>query len=234
MPWDVASMNLTYVVPDIHGRADLLSDGFARIVEHAAGRTGTIVALGDYVNKGPGSKEVIDRLRSPPPDGWSLYPLKGNHDAIMVDALRDPSRMEGWLKRGGDATIRSYGGDPLDVPEVHIEWLDNLPLIQLDHFRIYVHAGLDPETPLARQTERTLLWKRYPDEFHLGFEGRHVVHGHDSFVDGPKLYEGRTNLDSRAWRTGRLVIGVFDDEQAGGPVDFIQVLGSPGSDDTRE
>jgi serine/threonine protein phosphatase 1 len=52
-----------------------------------------------------------------------------------------------------------------------------------------------------------------------------ILHGHDSFPDGPKLYGGRTNLDTRAWRTGRLVIGVFDDEKPGGPIDFVSVTG---------
>jgi serine/threonine protein phosphatase 1 len=221
-------MSFTYVVPDIHGRFDLLSDGFAHIVAHAAGRTGTIVALGDYVDKGPDSKQVLDLLRMGAPDGWSLFPLKGNHDAMMVEALRNPAKMEWWLERGGDTAIESYGGDPSNVPPADIAWLDKLPVMHIDPFRIYVHAGLDPELPLDRQTEKTLLWSRYPKESHLGFGGRHVVHGHDSFVDGPKLYEGRTNLDTRAWRTGRLVIGVFDDEKPGGPVDFIQVAGPTG------
>jgi serine/threonine protein phosphatase 1 len=220
-------MSFTYVVPDLHGRFDLLSDGLANIVEHAAGQAGTIVALGDYVDKGPESQQVIDRLRTGPPDGWQLFPLKGNHDAMMVEALRNPTTMKWWLERGGDAAIQSYGGDPFDVPSADIEWLDKLPLIHIDHFRIYVHAGLDPEVSLDQQTEKTLLWSRYPKEFHFGFGGRHVVHGHDSFLDGPKLYEGRTNLDTRAWRTGRLVIGVFDDEKPGGPVDFIQATGPP-------
>lgn len=220
-------MGFTYVVPDIHGRVDLLSDGLDNIVEHAAGQIGTIVALGDYADKGPDSKGVIDRLRIGPPEGWSLFPLKGNHDAMMVEALRNPSKMEWWLERGGDAAIKSYGGDPFNVPAADIEWLDKLPLIHIDRFRIYVHAGIDPKMPLDQQTQKTLLWKRYPEEFHVGFGDRHVVHGHDSFVDGPKLYGGRTNLDSRAWRTGRLVIGVFDDEKPGGPVDLIQAIGPP-------
>jgi serine/threonine protein phosphatase 1 len=220
-------MGFTYVVPDLHGRIDLLCDGLARIVEHAGGRRGTIVALGDYVDKGPASKQVIDRLRMGPPDGWLLFPLKGNHDAMMVQALRNPSKMASWMERGGDAALKSYGDGSLNVPPADIEWLDKLPLIHIDRCRIYVHAGLDPNVPLNQQTEKTLLWKRYPEGFHLGFGDRHVVHGHDSFLDAPKLYEGRTNLDSRAWRTGRLIIGVFDDEKAGGPVDFIQVIGPP-------
>jgi serine/threonine protein phosphatase 1 len=220
-------MGLTYVVPDIHGRIDLLRDGFASIIAHAGGNAGTIVLLGDYVDKGPDSNAVIDFLRAGPPQGWTLVPLKGNHDAMMVDALRDPARMQWWLERGGDAVIKSYGGNPADVPRDDIEWLDRLALMHTDRHRIYVHAGLDPDLPLDRQTERTLLWKRYAEGDARGFHGRHIVHGHDSFVDGPKLYEGRSNLDTRAWKTGRLVIAVFDDDRPGGPTDFVTVQGDP-------
>jgi serine/threonine protein phosphatase 1 len=159
-------MSFTYVVPDIHGRFDLLCDGLAHIVSHAAGQTGTIVALGDYVDKGPDSKQVIDLLRAGSPDGWLLFPLKGNHDAMMVEALRNPAKMDWWRERGGDAAIKSYGGDPLNVPPADIGWLDQLPVMHIDHFRIYVHAGLDPDVPLDQQTEKTLLWSRYPKEFH--------------------------------------------------------------------
>ena len=219
-------MSFTYVVPDLHGRADLLRDGFAAIVAHAAGRAGTIVVLGDYVDKGPDSRQVIDIMRSGSPPGWPLFPLKGNHDAMMVEALRDPSTMSHWLQRGGDTALKSYGGDSSDVPPADIEWLDRLALMHVDRWRIYVHAGLDPELPLDRQTERTLLWKRYTEGDAADFRGRHIVHGHDSFQDGPKLYEGRTNLDTRGWRTGRLVIGVFDDDKPGGPLDFVTVQGT--------
>jgi serine/threonine protein phosphatase 1 len=219
-------MSFTYVVPDIHGRADLLRDALTAIVARAAGHTGTIVALGDYVDKGPDSKQVIDIMRSGSPPGWRFVALKGNHDAMMVEGLRDPSKMSWWLERGGDTAIQSYGGDPSDVPAADVEWLDELPLMHLDRWRIYVHAGLDPELPLERQTERTLLWKRYEEADTAGFGDRHVVHGHDSFPDGPKQYEGRTNLDTRAWRTGRLVIGLFDDDKPGGPVDLITVQGA--------
>lgn len=220
-------MSSTYVIPDIHGRLDLLCDGLVGIVEHAGPEFGTIIALGDYVDKGPDSKAVIDLLRRGPPRGWLFFPLKGNHDAMMVEALRDPSRMPWWLERGGDAVIKSYGGDPSKVPPGDIEWLDRLALMHTDRQRIYVHAGLDPELPLDRQTEKTLLWKRYPEGYATDFGGRHVVHGHDSFVDGPKLYNGRTNLDTRAWRTGRLVIAVFDDDKPGGPIDFVTVQRPP-------
>jgi serine/threonine protein phosphatase 1 len=218
-------MSLTYVIPDIHGRHDLLSEALAEIT--ARGETGVIVTLGDYVDKGPQSKQVVDRLLSGAAEGWSLVALKGNHDAMMVEALRDPSRMPAWIAKGGDAALASYGGDPAAVPEVHIAWLDRLRLMHVDAHRIYVHAGVDPEIALDQQSEATLLWKRYPKGFPGGFGDLHVVHGHDNFPEGPLLYPGRTNLDTLAWRTGRLTIGVFDDDRPGGPVDFIVIRGSP-------
>jgi serine/threonine protein phosphatase 1 len=221
-------MNLTYVIPDIHGRTDLLREAFAAIDGHAGGRFGTIVALGDYVDKGPDSPGVIDLLRAGPSAGWRFVALKGNHDSMMVQALRDPARMSYWLERGGDAVVKVYGGDPSDVPLDDIAWLDQLAPMHVDRHRVYVHAGLDPELPLDRQSERTLLWKRYPDDDTAGFHGRHIVHGHDSFIDGPKLFEGRCNLDTRAWRSGRLVIAVFDDDRPGGPIELLTVQGTPG------
>jgi serine/threonine protein phosphatase 1 len=220
-------MNLTYVIPDIHGRDDLLSEGLAAIRAHSGGDAGVIVMIGDYVDKGPASRQVIERLLPGVAEGWNLVALKGNHDAMMVGALRDSSKMASWIEKGGDAALASYGGDVAAVPPSHLAWLDGLPLMHVDRHRIYVHAGVDPALPLDQQSEATLLWKRYPKGFSGGHGERHVVHGHDNFPEGPLLHEGRTNLDALAWRTGRLVIGVFDDDRPGGPVDFIVVRGEP-------
>jgi serine/threonine protein phosphatase 1 len=220
-------MGLTYVIPDIHGRYDLLDAGLAGIAARAGGTPGSIVMLGDYVDKGPHSKEVIDRLLSGVPGDWRLIALKGNHDAMMLEALRDPAKMPTWIAKGGDTALTSYGGDAAAVPPSHITWLDELRLMHVDNHRVYVHAGVDPEIPLDEQSEATLLWKRYPKGFPDGFGGLHVVHGHDNFPEGPLLYEGRSNLDTLAWRTGRLVIGIFDDDRPGGPVDFIVVKRQP-------
>ena len=220
-------MSLTYVIPDIHGRYDLLGEALAGISARSGGEAGVIVTIGDYVDKGPQSKEVIDRMLSGVTRGWHLVALKGNHDAMMVEALRDPAKMASWIEKGGDAALASYGGDPADVPPSHIAWLDQLRLMHVDAHRLYVHAGVDPDIPLERQSEVTLLWKRYPKGFSEGFGDLHVVHGHDNYPDGPQLYQGRTNLDTQAWRTGRLMVGIFDDRRAGGPVDFIVVRGPP-------
>lgn len=220
-------MGQTFVIPDIHGRLDLLCDGLAQIVERTRDKAGVIVALGDYVDKGPASKGVIDRLLSGVGEGFSLVTLKGNHDAMMGDALKDPSKIADWLAKGGDAALASYGGEIGNVPQTHIDWLNRLGLVHVDAHRLYVHAGVDPELPLNQQNEKTLLWKRYPRGFPDGFGKLHVVHGHDNCPDGPLLYEGRTNLDTLAWRTGRFTIGVFDDDRPGGPIDFIVIQGTP-------
>jgi serine/threonine protein phosphatase 1 len=220
-------MSLTYVIPDIHGRYDLLCAGLVKIAAYSRGGAGVVVTIGDYVDKGPESKAVVDRLLSGIGEGFTLVALKGNHDALMVDALRDPSKMAPWIAKGGDAALASYGGDPAAVPQTHIDWLDGLRLMHVDAHRLYVHAGVESEIPLDRQDEATLLSKRYPKGFPCGFGRLHVVHGHDNCPDGPLLYEGRTNLDTLAWRTGRLTIGVFDDDRSGGPIDFIVIKGAP-------
>ena len=220
-------MSQTFVIPDIHGRLDLLRDGLTEIAARSQGEGDTIVAIGDYVDKGPASRGVIDQLLSGVGKGFHLVTLKGNHDAMMVGALRDPSKMAGWLAKGGDAALASYGGDPASVPQAHIDWLDALQPFHVDTYRLYVHAGVDPKISLDEQSEETRLWKRYPKGYSEGFGNLHVVHGHDNHPDGPLLYEGRTNLDTLAWRTGRLTIGVFDDDRPGGPVDFIRIKGAP-------
>jgi serine/threonine protein phosphatase 1 len=220
-------MSLTYVIPDIHGRHDLLDRALIEIAAYADGEAGLIVTIGDYVDKGPESRQVIDRLLSGVAAGWGFVALKGNHDAMMAQALRDPAKMAAWMEKGGDAALKSYGGDPASVPPTHIAFLDQLRLMHVDAHRLYVHAGVDPDVPLDQQSEATLLWKRYPKGSPRGFGERHVVHGHDNDPDGPLLYQGRTNLDTLAWRTGRLTIGVFDDARAGGPVTTMKSTGPP-------
>ncbi|WP_249147932.1 metallophosphoesterase [Bradyrhizobium sp. AUGA SZCCT0177] len=103
-------MSFTYVIPDIHGRDDLLSRALLEIDAHASGKIGVIVTIGDYVNKGPQSRQVIERLLPGIGGGWRFVALKGNHDAMMVEGLRDPAKQAFWLERGGDTALASYGG----------------------------------------------------------------------------------------------------------------------------
>jgi serine/threonine protein phosphatase 1 len=139
--------------------------------------------------------------------------------------------MDRGLKNGGDQTLLSYGqctsnSNSLNlnaVSSAHLDWIAKLPSIYVDQHRIFVHAGVDPTLPLNQQPDQILLWKRYPEGFKKGHGTHHVVHGHDAKIDAPVLTKGRTNLDSLAWKTGRLVVGVFDDEIPGGAIEILEI-----------
>jgi len=228
-------MPKTYAIADLHGRHDLLTGAINAISDVDQGPL-TFVTLGDYIDRGPDSAKVISTLmviRANPPTGWNVICLKGNHEAMMVETLRTPLSLDWWLGNGGDATLFSYGDDlsggnlgPKVVPDSHIDWIDGLPLVYLDPNRIFVHAGVIPGKSLEDHSADTLTWMLYPSGADEDFFGRHIVHGHHQFGRGPMLYKGRTNLDVFAWQTGRLVIGVFDDEVPGGPVELIEVFGN--------
>jgi len=223
-------MSRTYAIADLHGRADLLQAALEAIAAHAEGEPGTVVTIGDYVDRGPESAQIIRRLREGLSDGWKLVCLQGNHEAMMLETLLLPLHPDWWIGNGGGATLVSYGHpargayDPTVVPQEDIDWLKALPLIYVDEHRVFVHAGVDPTIPLEEQTAKTMQWMLYPDGFAGGHGQRHVVHGHHQFAEGPMLYAGRSDFDTFAWATGQLAVGVFDDDKPGGPVDIIEVI----------
>jgi serine/threonine protein phosphatase 1 len=217
--------HMTFAIGDIHGERMLLEHAFAAIEAKAAGLPYRIVTLGDYVDRGPDSAGVIKLLRQREGAG-GLVCLKGNHEAMMVKAC-DTGDITHWMKNGGDATLASYA-DRVDPDDV--EWLRRLPFIFADKHRIFVHAGLQPATALSDQQEDTCLWIRDPF-LKASAEAlpTHIVHGHTPKWEGkpdaklPECLAHRTNLDTKAYRTGILTIGVFDTFRTGGPVDIIQV-----------
>lgn len=235
-------MNRTYVIADLHGRFDLLLEATKAISRHSAGQPHKVVTLGDYVDRGPESSNVIMYLMAAQGDGAPLICLKGNHEDIMVQTLTKGLKPDWWIGNGGSKTLYSYdhpkmrGGavgkeyrpwQPGVVPVEHLTWLASLPLMHVDQHRVYVHAGVAPDTPLDEQNEERVMWMLWPHEVDVGHRDRHVVHGHHSSRKGPILLKHRTNLDTEAYSTGRLVIGVFDDEVPGGPVDTIEIKGAP-------
>jgi len=227
-------MSMTYAIPDVHGRLDLLTSAFEKIARNAAGVGATIVTLGDYVDRGPKSRDVIEFLMAWRSDTLRLVCLKGNHEAMMWEACNGLCELDWWLVNGGSATLISYGltahdeADTNVVPEGHLAWIAALPKMHVDEHRVFVHAGVDPDLPLREQNEQILLWKRYPQGADLGHGSRHVVHGHHGDPRAPRAGKCKTNLDGLAWRTGRLVIGVFDDDQPGGASEYLEVVGKPG------
>src|SRR6516225_9938796 len=219
-------MSKTYAIADLHGRLDLLEMALARITERAE-PPATLVTLGDYVDRGPDSRKIIERLMAGlGRDGWRLICLKGNHEDIMWQTCRRLPDVNWWLTNGGSATLISYGqqeGDQADVavvPAAHLDWIERLPLMHVDTHRVFVHAGIDPNCSLDQQDADDVIWKIYRDDDDGGHGRRHVVHG-------PIFKEKRTNLDTFAWYTGRLAIGVFDDDTPGGPIEVLEGNGEP-------
>lgn len=211
-----------YAVGDVHGRADLLTSLLLQIevdiALHPVSRP-IVVFLGDYIDRGPDSKEVLDLLVEPGRTPEMVF-LKGNHETFLLGFLKDPVRLEEWRQYGGLETLVSYGLKPLInpsldeqaklardlarvAPESHREFLQALkPSFVCGDF-IFVHAGLRPQIPLQQQTEDDLLWIR--DDFLLWdkeFE-KIVVHGHTPVLE-PDIRFNRINIDTGAFATGRL------------------------------
>src|SRR5665647_387041 len=186
-----------YAVGDIHGRLDLLDELLTRIradiALHPIVRP-IYVFLGDYVDRGPSSRETIDRLIEHGETSESVF-LKGNHELIAIKCLSDRGLFEQWLRLGGLETLVSYGlppkslGNVKQIAELQSAYHSALPQAHFRFFRdlrnsfacgdfFFVHAGVKPNVELTRQKEKDLLWIR--DEFLLsGCDfGKIIVHGH--------------------------------------------------------
>ncbi|MEK7264718.1 MAG: metallophosphoesterase family protein [Pseudomonadota bacterium] len=183
-----------YAIGDVHGCDGLLAALLALIDKDGAGANSRLILLGDYVDRGPGSRAVIDLLLTLKAERPEPVFLKGNHEQAMLDFLEAPERGEEWLHWGGDKTLESYGvagiwkRHPEDVardlaaalPSSHREFLGALDLWTLCGDYAFVHAGFKPGVPLGDQTQDDCLWIR--SEFHNAApEARPdkvVVHGH--------------------------------------------------------
>lgn len=236
-----------YAIADLHGRFDLLKEAVNAIEKDSANESDTrIITLGDYIDRGPQSKEIIEYLMA---RGSNWTCLQGNHEDMMVQTIETPLDPDWWLGNGGNTTMKSYGSevkvspyygippvgwDPHVVYPSHVTWLKNLPLYYETEKQVFVHAGIPfSNAPLDKQDKEKLIWMLYGRTDHGGWFGdqnaspritKHVVHGHHQFADGPHEWTHRTDLDTFAWNTGRLVVGVFDDTQ-GKALRYIEVLG---------
>lgn len=227
-----------YAVGDIHGRADLLKR-LINDLEQDIARGGfegrpILIFLGDYIDRGFQSREVIDILQGDSLSRFETYFLKGNHEAAMLRFLSDPSIGPRWAEFGGIETLVSYGVQPprtrtnMDewvrasddlracLPAEHRQFLGNLDLSVRVGDYVFVHAGIRPGTPLDQQTEQDLLWIR--DEFldDRRYLGAVVVHGHTP-TQKPYRDGRRVGIDTGAYLSGRLTAARFDHEN----VEFI-------------
>ncbi len=209
-------MRQTYAIGDIHGRADLLSALLQAIASHAdriGARRPLLVFLGDYIDRGPDSKAVLDLVIDGLP-GFDVVRLKGNHEDMMAAYVfgGDPRMANCWLMNGGIETLRSYGVTSNDeisdvvaaIPAPHRDLLRaGLALSHREGEYLFVHAGIRPGVPIDRQRAMDLMWIRgefldSPDD-----HGVIVVHGHTP-QERPVARHNRIGIDTGAVWTGRL------------------------------
>ncbi|MBI0433720.1 metallophosphoesterase family protein [Roseomonas sp. KE0001] len=207
-----------YAIGDVHGCADRLEALHARIARDWRDRPAArcaIVHLGDYIDRGEASAAVLDRLAGPGPIAgaeWIL--LRGNHEAMMLDALTaGPGTVaeDLWLWNGGDATLASYGAEDsrLVLPEAHLALLRGLRPSWSAGDYFFVHAGIDPRRALESQRELDLMWIREPFLSWPRPLPRIVVHGHTP-SRAPELRRWRIGIDTGAVAGGALTALALD------------------------
>jgi serine/threonine protein phosphatase 1 len=215
-----------YAIGDIHGRSDLL-DRLHDLIEtdlSTAPEKTVVIYLGDYVDRGPDSHGVIERLIRPRFPGVETLALLGNHEDMLLQFLDAPYGASLWLTNGGDATLHSYkvkipaSFDELlmtqrallgVLPRHHKQFLMSLPVqVQFGDY-LFVHAGIKPGLPVDRQSREQMIWIR--DVF-LDSEIDHgliVVHGH-TIVHEVEWRPNRIGVDTGAYTTGRLTALVLE------------------------
>ena len=212
-----------YAVGDVHGCYAEMCALLDLICEDHEARPAApcfIVFLGDLIDRGPRSRDVIRHLREEPPKFAQLHVLKGNHEEMMLRALRgEPHLIRDWLKHGGDACARSYGLDPARLLTEDAETLEHLlashvPAADLDFLEtcidqvrfgdyLLVHAGVRPGVALTAQSGQDLRWIR--GEFLETTQdfGAVVIHGH-TITETVTEKPNRIGVDTGAYRTGVL------------------------------
>ena len=235
-PGWVAPGGRVYAIGDVHGCAGRLAElhrVIAADIRSDPVRQPLLVHVGDYVDRGPDSAEVVRMLRQGPVlPGVPTVNLRGNHEQMMLDALTgDPAKIGHWLDNNGETTLRSWGvlaRHPVTewraaIPEEDWAFLDGLPLRHQADGYLFVHAGVRPGVRLDRQTEEDLLWIR---EGFLDWHGPYlpeqtalaIVHGHTPEAR-PTVAAHRIGIDTGAVKGGALTSAVLE----GRTVRFLSV-----------
>lgn len=217
---------MVYAIGDVHGRLDLLDILLGQVTADAAalpaGREAELILLGDYIDRGPQSAEVVGRVidlqgKARPP----VRALKGNHEAALVSFLADHRIGPAWSKYGGSETLRSYGvraplqQDDLDgweaarraldaaLPPAHRDFYERLESYVVIGDYCFVHAGLRPGIAIADQDESDLIGIRHDFLGHKGSFEKKVVYGHTPTRE-PVVEPHRIGIDTGAYVTGVL------------------------------
>ncbi|TWT12984.1 metallophosphoesterase family protein [Reyranella sp. CPCC 100927] len=236
-----------YAIGDIHGRLDLLQALHEQIAADCRARphegSDTIVYLGDYVDRGPSSREVIDCLLDAPLPGFAAIHLMGNHEEAMLRFLDDVEAGPAWVSFGGEATLLSYGVRrtpntlgrqrfedmrrqfAAKIPERHVGFLRGLRLSYESGDYFFAHAGVRPGVAISAQQPQDLLWIRNAFLSSDVDHGKVVVHGHTP-TDAPEIRHNRIGIDTCAFASGVLTCLVLEGDDrrflATGSADWSQ------------
>lgn len=221
--FSVAEGQRVYAIGDIHGRDDLFAQMIDLIrADHAARGPAqvTLILLGDLVDRGPESAQVVERAIGLGREFPDTRLLIGNHEECFLAAMTgDVRRLRYFMRIGGEATIRSYWNDdasfadasfeevaerlPHLVPPEHVHFLGmGEDVVEIGDYA-FVHAGIRPGVPLERQSLSDLRWIREDFLDHVGDHGKMIVHGH-SITAQPDEQVNRVGIDIGAFRSGML------------------------------
>jgi serine/threonine protein phosphatase 1 len=227
---------LVYAVGDVHGRLDVLRPLLRDIAQDALATRPAerplLVFLGDYVDRGPESRQVVDMVLALQADGaFEVAPLKGNHEEALLQFLQDPSFAITWMEFGGGATLASYGVQPVAtrvegaeeddwtpardefdrvLPEAHRRFYQELDLLRVVGDYAFVHAGVRPGVALDDQSHHDLMWIRHEFLNDRGPFDKVIVHGHTP-AEEPQMMKHRLGLDTGAYVTGVLTVARLDE-----------------------
>ena len=217
-----------YAIGDIHGRLDLLDALACEVkadLEHGLSKDAVSIFLGDYIDRGPDSAGVVERLMIGD-FPTRIVALRGNHEAELLRFLEDDTILEEWRRFGGLETLTSYGVDveavlrgqgyktaqaalKRNLPLNHLKFLERTPLSCEVGDYFFCHAGVRPNVPLDRQDERDLLWIREEFTNHRNPFGKIIVHGHTPTPE-PEILANRIGVDTGAYATGRLTCLILE------------------------
>ena len=218
-----------YVIGDIHGRADLLTKLLSAIQldAQATDKHNFLIYLGDYIDRGPQSREVIDLILNTACRGFTQIHLMGNHEEFLLRFLNAPEQSAPWLEYGGKETLLSYGVSvplgvltPNKLKGIAVDLLSALPKEHRLFFErlhdfyelgdyFFTHAGINPNRPLHRQISDDLRWIREPFLSHTPPYAKIIVHGH-TITDTPEFHQNRISIDTGAYHSGRLTCLVLE------------------------
>ena len=224
-----------FAIGDIHGCLSQLTSLHKNILNYDKfnPRNDLLIYLGDYIDRGKYSKEVIDQILKLRSNNIKTINLMGNHDEFMIDfILNKKNNIKNWVNFGADQTFRSYGVEVVEyikdgfddevvdklrntllnkMDNTHLDFFKNLEISYSSENYLFVHAGIDPDKKLSEQSEKDYLWSRSEKFFSKDFKSEKIiVHGHtpeENIINDAF----RINIDSGCYFSGKLSCACLSD-----------------------